>query len=232
MVRIVFVFLVVTVVELFAFWIHREHPMVKPDYWKAVLLTAQLGMSWGGVEACRWLLRRSPVAQLKGPENDWTKLWVWTGPVGGLLLVKACLLGYLADTYADSRLAGPIIVGHICGGALLWLLCLPWAMPDLLNDPEITIRERLLLNFGIASHLLGFVVYFTVYPGQSVPLVSLLSSLFFFYLLLYYLMLCMIKWAVIFRFWKPVPATTPGPQTVKDLSEPTRYLDDEDEIDS
>ncbi|MGE0491549.1 MAG: hypothetical protein AB7S38_20225 [Vulcanimicrobiota bacterium] len=227
MLRVFAMFLVVTGLEVFAFWIHREHPIIKPDYWKTLLLFAQLGMSWGGLEACRWLLRRSPVAKLKGPVNDWTKLWLWTGPIGGLLLTKACLLGYLVHQYSESKLAGPLVVGHICGGALLWLVALPWAIQDVLADETIGLREKILLNLGIGSHLIGFVVYFTVYPAQTVPVVSLLSSLFFFYFILYYLMMVQLKWSLIFRFWKP-SAEAPTVASLHELAEPTRYLDAEE----
>lgn len=227
--RVFILYVAVTVLEFIAFWVYREHPIIRPDYWNTLLLVAQLGMCWGGVEAARWLLRRSPVAGLPGPTSEWTKLWLWAGPPGGLLLGVACLLGMLADQATSSKLAGPVVVAHLSGGAVLWVIASFWAAPDLLRDPESGHLERMLLNLGISSHILGLIVYFTIYPAQSVPFVSLLVTVFFFYFLLYYVMLTMMCWALVFRVWKPAnPVPHEAVELELEVSEPTRYLNEDD----
>ena len=82
---------VITILEIWALYIFRTHPLVRPEWFTTLLLAIQLLMGLGGIRACRWFLRSSPASKLDGPKRDWTKLWLWCGPIGGLLLVVACL---------------------------------------------------------------------------------------------------------------------------------------------
>ncbi|MBI3928923.1 MAG: hypothetical protein HY319_25500 [Armatimonadetes bacterium] len=204
--RVALLFLFVTALEWVAFRIHRNHPLVWPEYFSTVLLVIALVTCWAGIEAARWLLRTSPAARMPGPISDWTRLWVWIGPVGGALLCLGCLLGSLANKISPSHLAGFLVVGHFSGGALAWVAALPWAAPDLYRDPDAGYVEKTLLNLGLFTHALGFLTFFLVYPGTH-PEFSigwLLASAYFFNFILYYLMVSVLCWAAIFRFWRPV----------------------------
>lgn len=198
------VFIVLTlclIAEYFAFQMHTNHPLIRPPYFHTLLLCIQMGMCWAGVESARWLLRRSPIAGDEGVQSDWSRLWLWVGPPGGLLLTLACFLGSWVASLSDSRLAGPLVVAHICGGALAWLVAGFWTLPEALSDPDITAKERMLAMAGIATHALGFLAYFIYYPATTVPFVALLGSALFFFFLLFYLGMTCLTWAVIFQIW-------------------------------
>lgn len=219
--RVFFVFILVTIIELVAYWVHMEHPLVRPHYWNTLLLVGQFGMIYGGIEASRWLMRKSPLARLKAPVNDWTKLWLWVGPVGGVLLTIACIKGYFVDQIATGRLPALLIVAHVAGGALLWAIAAPFAIKDLYADSEAGFRERVLCHTGIATHVVGFCVYFLVFPAQTIPPATILIAAFFFYFVLYYVMLSIIWLWIMLRFWQPALPEAPG-------AIPTRYLDGEE----
>lgn len=195
--------LVVLILELWAYSVFRGHPLMRPEWFGTLLLVIQLLMSLGGIYAARWLLRRSPAARLEGPRRDWTRLWLWCGPVGGVLLVAACLLGKLAVESSGTLLPGLVIAAHIAAGAVVWTVALPWAVSDLLSDETTGFRERLLMQLGIAAHVIGFAVYLGFFPGRNVSPLSLLGAVFVFGFNLYYIMLVAVSWSVLFRFWKP-----------------------------
>lgn len=201
--KVVTTLVVITILELWALYIFRGHPLIRPEWFGTLLVAIQLLMGLGGVYACRWLLRVSPVAKLEGPQRDWTKLWLWCGPLGGLLLAKFCLLGKLMAGYTNSTIIGWIVTAHIAGGAAVWAIGLPWAVNDLFHDPTTGFRERLLMQFGIASHVLGFALYFGYFPGRDMKPVSLLAAVYFFGSILYYLISISVTWAFLFKFWKP-----------------------------
>lgn len=216
----------ITILELWALFLFREHPIVRPEWYGTLLLVIQLLMGLGGIYACRWLLRVSPISKLQGPERDWTKLWLWCGPVGGLLLVKFCLLGKFAAAYFSSVFIGFLVTAHIAGGAVIWAIALPWAVSDLFNDPTTGFRERLLMQLGIASHILGFAVYLGFFPGKELKPVSLLFAVYFFGAVLYYLIAVAVHWAVLFRFWQPRQLTVEEQVANKELSSPEDYVEE------
>ncbi len=201
--RIFILTVLITFLEVWAFVVFRSHPLTRPEWFPTLLLSIQLLMGLGGIYSARWLLRDSPIAKLEAPFSDWTKLWLWCGPLGGLLLVVACLLGQLATENTNTILAGLVVTAHIAGGAVLWTVALPWAVADLYNDEAAGFRERLLMQLGIASHVIGFSVYFGFFPGREVPPLSVLGAVYFFGFNLYYIMLVSIGWNTIFRWWKP-----------------------------
>jgi hypothetical protein len=194
---------VITLLELWALYIFRTHPLVRPEWFTTLLLVIQLLMGLGGIQACRWLLRSSPVSKLDGPQRDWTKLWLWCGPLGGLLLVGACAFGKLVAFYFNSLLIGWMATAHIAGGAVVWTIALPWTLNEMLSDPTTGFRERVLMQLGIATHILGFAAYLGFFPGSELKPVSLLAAVYFFGSIVYYLMAVAICWSVTFRFWKP-----------------------------
>lgn len=224
--RVVTTFTIITLLEIWALAIFRGHPLVRPDWFGTLLLVIQLLMGLGGVQACRWLLRASPLAKLDGPQRDWTKLWLWCGPIGGLLLVVACVVGKLVAGYFNSVLVGWLVTAHIAGGAVVWLLSLPWAVNDLFSDVTTGFRERLLMQLGIASHVLGLAVYLGFFPGTELRPIYLLAAVYFFGSILYYLISVALAWAVLFRFWRPRPLTAEETEHNLDLHSPADYIDE------
>jgi hypothetical protein len=223
---------VITILELWALFVFRGHPLVQPEWFGTLLLIIQLVMGLGGIYACRWLLRSSPISKLAGPERDWTKLWLWCGPVGGILLAAACVLGKVVAGYFNSVLIGWIVTAHIAGGAVIWTIALPWAVSDLFSDSTTGFRERLLMQIGIASHVLGFAVYLGFFPGKDLKPVSLLIAVYFFGSILYYLIAVAVYWAFLFQFWTPRPLSEVEQEVNKKLSSPEDYITDESATDS
>ena len=219
----------ITALEMWALYIFRTHPLVRPEWFGTLLLVIQLLMALGGIRAARWLLRRSPVARLDGPQRDWTKLWVWCGPVGGLLMVAACVLGKLVAGFFNSLLIGWMATAHIAGGAVVWVIALPWALSDLFSDSTTGFRERLLMQLGIASHILGLAVYLGFFPGSDLKPISLLAAVYFFGSILYYLMAISVSWAIVFRFWQPRALTPKEQEANLDLSSVENFGEKEDE---
>ncbi len=219
--------LAVLILEFWAYTVFRGHPLVRPEWFGTLLLIIQLLMSVGGIYAARWLLRRSPIAWLEGPQRDWTKLWLWCGPLGGLLLVVACLLGKVAVAASGTLLPGLVIAAHIAAGAVVWTVALPWAVSDLLSDETTGFRERLLMQLGIAAHVIGFAVYLGFFPGRDVSPLSLVGAVFVFGFNLYYIMLVAVSWSFLFRFWRPaaidpleIEANFDLPEQVSELDSP------------
>ncbi len=217
--------LLVVALEIWAYTVFRGHPLIRPDWFGTLLLIIQLFMSLGGIYASRWLLRHSPIARLDGPARDWTKLWLWCGPLGGLLLVVACVLGKLAVDWNETLLPGLIIVGHIAAGAVTWTVALPWAVSDLFSDESTGIRERLLMQLGIAAHVIGFAVYIGFFPAREVPPISILGAVFIFGFHLFYITAITIGWSVIFRFWQPQPLTDLEEELNQELHSPDDFIE-------
>ena len=201
MIRILLVILLAVAGEYWAFQLYRTHPLVWPAHLQTLMLLVQMAMCWSGVESARWLLRKSPVARMPGVESDWVRLWLWVGPSGGLLLCLACFLGKWAYSVSDSQLAGPLLVANISGGAVCWLIGGFWAVPEAFSDKGMTNRERILALTGLLFHSLGFWIFATVYPANTLPhetspLILLLSSALFFFFLLFYLAVSCAVWSV------------------------------------
>ena len=209
--RVFGTFLIITILEIWAFKTIRDHPIIWPDWFSTLLLVIQLMMGLGGIFACRWLLRKSPVSRVASPENDWAKLWLWCGPLGGPLLIKACLIGYFVTEYLGSTRPGVIVAGHIAGGAVLWTVALPWVLRILSKEKALTKRDKLMAGLGVLSHGIGIAFYLLFFPGPDVPPVSLLGAVYLFGFNLYYLMMVTLHWGLIFKFWKP-EATIPTPE--------------------
>lgn len=200
MLRIIVLFFVITALELYAFISYRNHPIVQPGWFKHLLSLIQFAMCWGGIEAARWLLRKSPIAR-RGAGNDWTRLWLWLGPPGGLLLVLACLLGYGATLITPGRIAGLVVVAHAAAGALSWLIAAPWVLKEIFGAASKL--EKGILFLGLFTHLSGLAVYYSFYPGERLNPLSILGSLFFYYFIAYHVMLCCLILAGVFQFWQP-----------------------------
>lgn len=199
--RLLFLLVVVTGLEFWAFKIHSNHPIQHPSVFDPLLLTIQLAMCWGGVEGARWLLRRSPIRNRTGPESEWTKLWLWVGPPGGVLFCLAILIGKIAYEMSTHRLAGPIVVAHLSGGAVIWLLCSLWTFPEVLADSQCKPIDKALAVTGMVTHLVGLALYGNLYPAETIkgPWMVLLASAVLFYFLLYYVWVSCLAWAVFFK---------------------------------
>lgn len=209
--KLTFLFVVVTALELWAFQTHSHSPIMKPGYFNALMQCIQLAVCLGGVEAARWLLRRSPVARREGPESEWNKLWLWLGPPGGLLFCVGCLLGKLAYQLVDNRFAGPIVVSHMYAGAVAWAILGIWAFPEVVADPKATGGDKLLLLLGVALHMLGFGLFASIYPAVNIlqALGMLVTILFYFFsFFFYYVWIAVLVWGFVFKFW---PGSATGP---------------------
>jgi hypothetical protein len=189
MIRLWLLFGALTGVECWAFQVYRSHPIVLPDYFKMMLLGIQFLMCWGAFDSSRWMLRRSPIARRPGPTSDWLRLWLWMGPSGGTALLAACYLGRWVDSLTTSRLAGPLIVAHVSGGALAWMVAAGWALPELLSDPVATAGNKGMALAGLLFHGLGLYIYLTVYPGSLGAVFGLVAPITYFALLLYYVLI-------------------------------------------
>ncbi len=218
--------LLLLALEVWAYNFFRDHPLVRPEWFSTLLLVIQLLMCVGGIYAAKWLLRRSPIARLEAPMRDWTKLWLWCGPLGGLLLAKACVIGKFVADGEGTLLPGLIVVAHAAAGAVVWTAALPWAVSDLFSDELTGFRERLLMQLGIASHIIGFAVYIGFFPGREIPPLSILAAVVVFGFNLYYIMAVSIGWSVIFRFWKPQPLTLLEEAHNLALDSPEQYITD------
>ena len=218
--------LLLLALEVWAYTFFRDHPLVRPDWFSTLLLVIQLLMCVGGIYAAKWLLRRSPIARLEAPMRDWTKLWLWCGPIGGLLLAKACVIGKFVADGSGTLLPGLIVVAHIAAGAVVWTAALPWAASDLFADEMTGFRERLLMQLGIASHIIGFAVYIGFFPGREIPPLTILAAVVIFGFNLYYIMAVAVGWSFVFRFWKPEPLTELEEEYNRDLHSPDQYITD------
>lgn len=223
--RVYTIWLLVLALEIYAYLFFRDHPLMRPDWYSTLLLVIQLLMCVGGIYSARWLLRRSPIAALAAPRRDWTKLWLWCGPLGGVLLVKACVLGKFAADGAGTLLPGLVIAAHIAAGAVVWVIALPWAVSDLFSDETTGFRERLLMQLGIASHVMGFAVYAGFFPGREIPPLSILAAVVIFGFNLYYIMAIAVGWSMIFRFWKPQPLSPREEELNLELHSPDDYIE-------
>ncbi len=200
---------VMLALEVWAFKIFRDHPLDRPPSFGILTILVQALMTWAGVEAARWLLRRSAVSKARGPYEDHVRLWVWTGPFGGLWLGAACLVGaWLAETIYGP-LAGFVVVAHFSGGALLWVLASAWVLPALMADPDTTMRDWLMAITGFMSHVLGFAAYALVFPAMRTPFPRMHPALFLvgsgliFCYLAFYVYACVLTWTPLLALRKP-----------------------------
>ena len=202
--RLVLTFVLVTVAEIYAFWVFRSHPISRPDYFPALLTVIQFFMSYGGIESARWLLRKSPVARTAGPDSDWTRLWIWLGLPGGLLMVATSALAWLASTQTPSWLPPAILLGHAAGGGILWLCASLEMLPSLARVQPLARRlNGNLALMGLFTHLLGLYFYAKVYPAGQLKVGLFIVAVLLTYFVFYYVWAACMFWAVIFRFWTP-----------------------------
>ncbi len=205
--RLVFLFIAVTLAELFAFQVFRDHPIRRPAYFSGLLTCIQFLMCYGGIESARWLLRRSPAAEAAGPESDWARLWLWLGPPGGVLMVLSSLAAWIASNQSPSWVGPAILLAHAAGGGIVWLLASLEMLPKL---AQVSASSRrlcgLLAASGLLSHLLGIYFYAKFYPAGQLQVGLFVIATLLFYFVFYYIWAACLCWSVLFRFWKPAPA--------------------------
>ncbi len=213
MFRMLVVFCALTVLEVLVAKALGLPPSARPGWYTTAQSAAALLMCVGGVEAARWLLRRSPAAAAAGPRSDWTRLWMWTGVPGGGFLVLGLLL-----TWGLSPFLGPktslLLMGHFVTGAMVWLGVAFWPLKDLLANPLPSPLPRRLMLAGLGLHGLGVAVYCWVYPALlrgpwKVDLGLLFSLVSHYYFVFYYILLAGLTWGVAFRWWTPPAADQP-----------------------
>lgn len=209
--RLVIAFILVTLAEFYAFHIFRNHPISLPDRFWALVTVIQFFMSYGGIESARWLLRKSPVAQAPGPDSDWTRLWIWVGAPGGLLMVASSALAmWVAHSTGSPRLA-VLVLGHIAGGAILWLCLSVEMLPNLARiHPTARRLNGNLALLGLFTHLCGLYAYAKLYPAGELQVGLLFAGVLLTYFVFYYVWAACLCWAVVFRFWKPPMASEDG----------------------
>ena len=204
--RLVLTFILVTLAEFFAFHIFRSHPITRPAYFPALLTAIQFFMSYGGIESARWLLRKSPAARTAGPDSDWTRLWLWVGPPGGILMVITSLLAWWASRQGLNWVTPAILLAHAAGGGLLWLCASLEMLPNLARlHPLHRPFCGKLAAAGLLTHLCGLYFYAKVYPASELQVGLFAMAILLTYFVFYYIWAACMIWMVIFRFWTPPP---------------------------
>ncbi len=207
MLRMLVVFCALTVLEVLVAGTVGQAPSARPFWYATAQSTAALLMCVGGVEAARWLLRRSPAVSAPGPRSDWSRLWLWTGVPGGLFLVVGLLLTWAVAPYLGPK-ASLLLMGHFVTGAMVWLAVSFWPIRDVLTSPSPEPLPRLLMLTGLGLHGLGVILYCWVYPALlrgpwKVDLGLLFSLVSHYYFVFYYILLAGLAWSVAFRWWTP-----------------------------
>lgn len=202
--RLVLTLILVTLAEIYAFIVFRNHPISRPDYFPALLTVIQFFMSYGGIESARWLLRKSPVANTPGPDSDWTRLWIWLGPPGGLLMIATSILALLTSKSTPGWLPPAIILGHAAGGGILWLFASLEMLPSLARiRPSARSLNGGLALVGLFTHLTGIIFYSQIYPAGQLKVGLFLVAVLLTYFVFYYVWLSCMFWGLVFLFWKP-----------------------------
>lgn len=206
--RLFLLFIVVHIAELFAFQVFRDHPIRRPAYFSTLLTAIQFLMCYGGIESARWLLRRSPAARAAGPDSDWTRLWLWLGPPGGILVIASSVLAMVASQNSPSWLAPALFLAHAAGGGLLWLLASLETLPALAQVPSSSRKFcGALALLGLFSHLSGLYFYMKIYPAGQLQVGFFFLAAMLFYFVFYYIWAACMALALLFRFWAPAQAT-------------------------
>lgn len=202
--RLVIAFILVTLAELYAFNMFRNHPISLPDGFWPLVTVIQFFMSYGGIESARWLLRKSPVARAPGPDSDWTRLWIWLGAPGGLLMVVSSVAALLVSQTTTSLLPPTLVLGHVAGGGILWLCLSVEMLPGLARvHPRARSLNGQLALAGLFTHLCGLYCYAKLYPAGQLQVGLLFAGVLLTYFVFYYVWAACLCWAVVFRFWKP-----------------------------
>ncbi len=205
--RLLVIFIAVTLAEAFAYNVFRTHPISLPGYFSGLLTAIQFLMCYGGIESARWLLRQSPAARAGGPDSDWARLWLWLGPPGGILMVVSSLVAGWAANNSPSLLTPAIFLAHAAGGGILWLCASVDMLVHLARlHPSVQKLNWSLALGGLLTHLAGAWMYMKHYPAgelepKMVVLAILLANFVF-----YYVWASCLAWSLVFRFWKPEPA--------------------------
>ena len=155
--------------------------------WYSVAMTfIGFAMCWGGVEASRWMLRESPIANTSMPKSDWGKLWIWSGVPSGLLMLFWLMLAWACSSYVSRPLC-LILIGQALIGPAIWLVSSPWMIKDIYASLKQSGAVVQLAGVGMFLHLLGCVFALYVFPpfvGASLHTIfSLISSLVGYYAL-------------------------------------------------
>jgi hypothetical protein len=206
--RLILTFILVTVAEFYAFHVFRSHPISRPAYFPALLTAIQFWMSYGGIESARWLLRKSPASRAPGPTSDWTRLWLWVGPPGGVLMVLTSLVAWYASSQNASWIPPAILLAHAAGGGLLWLCASLEMLPNLarIHPASRSFCGTLALT-GLLTHLTGLYFYAKIYPAGQLQVGLFVLAILLTYFVFYYIWAAIMVWMLIFRFW--TPPTTP-----------------------
>ena len=172
--------------------------------WYSMLMTAVgLIMCWGGVEAARWLLRDSPVAQAATPRSDWGRLWLWSGIPSGALMLFWLLLGACLNSHV-SRPVMVVLVALAIMGPAVWCIAGFWLAGEVVGNGNLKRHLVALLGGGMLLHLLGGLVAAYIFPhfvGMHLRSVCvLLSALSGYYPLAFcHLLLIGCVWSALFK---------------------------------
>lgn len=152
----------------------------RAGWYGAVMTFIGFAMCWGGVEAARWMLRESPLAETAVPKSDWSKLWIWSGIPSGLLMLFWLMLAWLLSSCVSRPLC-LIMIGEALMGPAIWLISTPWIAKDLYGSLKQSAAVPKLAAAGLSLHLLGGIFALYVFPnfaGASLhSIFSLISSL-------------------------------------------------------
>lgn len=156
----------------------------RAGWYSAVMTFIGFAMCWGGVEAARWMLRESPLADTAVPKSDWGKLWVWSGIPSGLLMLFWLMLAWALSSFVSRPLC-LIIIGEALLGPCLWLISTPWMVKDIYGSLKQSGALIQVVGAGLGLHFVGGVFALYVFPhfaGASLhSILSLVSSLACYY---------------------------------------------------
>lgn len=178
-------------------------PAQRPEWYAAVMSCIAFLMCWGGVESSRWLLRKSPVARVKGPRSEWDKLWLWLGPTGGALAVVGLLVAWAVSPFLGAKM-NTLVYGHFIAGPALWLVGAGWALKGLYTEGALAGLNGKLLGLGMATHLLAVAIMLWVYPGFALmgwqlAALSLVNLGAYYCFAFFYVMVAGAMWIPVFR---------------------------------
>lgn len=208
MIKLVLILAAVFVSEIASLWCSGQSQPGQLDWHDVFVTTNAVLMCWGGVEAARWLLRRSPAAKLAGPRSDWTRLWLWVGAPGGILFCLGLLAAWALSHFSPGKV--PMLLTYqVVVGGLAWLIGAFWAMRDLHTANLLRGFNLKLAVAGLLGNALGMSIYLWGFPGILGPfwrseLLVLGSTLFVgYYYVFFYVLFAVVAWSVAFTFWQP-----------------------------
>ncbi len=139
-------------------------PELRPSWYEIIVTLTGVAMCWGGVEACRWLLRDSALTGINGPRSDWDKLWLYTGVPSGLLMIFWSVLAWALHSFVSHQVM-ILLLSQALLGPVLWMACLPWVATSVLSVGRNHLNLLAFAGLGVFFHLLGTLFCLYIFPN-------------------------------------------------------------------